>query len=188
MAKFLKFIVNTVMIVAIVVAASLLVPPLAGVTTLIVDDIEMDTNLETGSVTYAWGVAVEELKVGDKVLLQEDADMVYLISAIESAEDGTNFVLEDKVQLRHLSKDGKKITRPAGEGVCKLDRNGFSYIGTDDGESVAKIIPIKNIYRILFGAGENFEIYDGKELYYFVPENKRSCVMWYIVSEILQQI
>ncbi len=115
MAKFLKFIVNTVMIVAIVVAASLLVPPLAGVTTLIVDDIEMDTNLETGSVTYAWGVAVEELKVGDKVLLQEDADMVYLISAIESAEDGTNFVLEDK-----LSTDEEMITRQLQGVVDKV--------------------------------------------------------------------
>ena len=47
---------------------------------------------------------------------------------------------------------------------------------------------LEQVYRILFGAGEDFEIYDGKELYYFVPENKRSCVMWYMVSEILKEI
>ncbi len=97
MAKFLKFIVNTVMIVAIVVAASLLVPPLAGVTTLIVDDIDMDTNLETGSVTYAWGTDAGELKVGDKILLQEDGDMLYSVSSV----DGEEFILEDTLSTDH---------------------------------------------------------------------------------------
>ena len=115
MAKFLKFIVNTVMIVAIVVAASLLVPPLAGVTTLIVDDIDLDTNLETGSVTYAWGVDVEELKEGDKVLLQEDGEMVYVISSIENIENGKEFVLEDK-----LSTDEQVITKELQGVVDKV--------------------------------------------------------------------
>ena len=99
-----------------------------------------------------------------------------------------NYVLEDKVQLKHLSKDGKKITRHAGEGICRLSRDGFTYIGTDDGKNVEKVFTLEQVYRILFGAGEDFEIYDGKELYYFVPENKRSCVMWYMVSEILKEI
>jgi len=102
MAKFLKFIVNTIMIVAIVVAASLLIPPFAGVTTLIVDDIEMETNLEIGSVTYAWGVDAGELSVGDKILLQEDDDMLYSISGV----DGSEFVLEDT-----LSMDGEMVTK-----------------------------------------------------------------------------
>ena len=115
MAKFLKFIVNTVMIVAIVVAASLLVPPFAGVTTLIVDDIDLDTNLETGSVTYAWGVDVEELKEGDKVLLQEDGEMVYVISSIENIENGKEFVLEDK-----LSTDEQVITKELQGVVDKV--------------------------------------------------------------------
>lgn len=102
MAKFLKFIVNTIMIVAIVVAASLLIPPFAGVTTVIVDDIEMETNLDIGSVTYAWGVNAGELNVGDKVLLQEDGNMLYTISAM----DGSAFILEDT-----LSTDGEMMTQ-----------------------------------------------------------------------------
>ncbi len=102
MAKFLKFIVNTIMIVSIVVAASLLVPPLAGVTTLIVDDLDMETNLETGSVTYAWGLDAGELKVGDKILLQDERDMLYSISSVE----GNEFVLEDT-----LSTDNEMITK-----------------------------------------------------------------------------
>ena len=97
-----------------------------------------------------------------------------------------SYVLEDNVKLCHLSQNGK-TTRSSGEGVCRLDRSGLTYIGTEDGEKIEKFFPIEQIYRILFGAGEDFEIYDGKELYYFVPENKRSCVMWYMVSEILKE-
>ena len=111
MAKFLKFIVNTIMILAIVVAASLLIPPFAGVTTVIVDDIEMETNLEIGSVTYAWGVDAGELKVGDKVLLQDDGDMLYTISSVA----GSDFVLEDK-----LSTDGAMITQNLQGSVDKV--------------------------------------------------------------------
>jgi hypothetical protein len=42
------------------------------------------------------------------------------------------------------------------------------------------------IYRLLFGAGENFEIYMGNQIYYFVPDEKRSCVLWYLASMILK--
>ena len=31
---------------------------------------------------------------------------------------------------------------------------------------------LQEIYRLLFGAGENFEIYEGNELFYFVPQDK----------------
>ena len=61
------------------------------------------------------------------------------------------------------------------------------YKGTQDGKGIEKFFPLDSIYRILFGAGEDFEIYEGKELYYFVPEEKRSCVAWYIVSELLKE-
>ena len=45
MSKFLKVIVNTILFLAIVVAGGLLIPPFAGVTTVIVDDTNMETNL-----------------------------------------------------------------------------------------------------------------------------------------------
>lgn len=97
------------------------------------------------------------------------------------------FKLESKVTLKHLSANGKRCTRLAGEGVCTLDRNGLKYVGTEDGTNIEKTFELDNIYRILFGAGEDFEIYDGKELYYFVPEDVRSCVIWYIVSGLLKK-
>lgn len=98
-----------------------------------------------------------------------------------------NFCIESEVELRHLSKNGKGCTRFAGNGVCSLNSQGLTYKGTDDGVQVEKFFPLKTVYRILFGAGEDFEVYDDKELYYFVPKNKRTCVAWYILSKLLQE-
>lgn len=98
-----------------------------------------------------------------------------------------NYSLSAKVQLKHQSLDGKTFMRYVGDGVCTLDRSGLKYVGTIDNEQVEKFFPQSSIYRLLFGAGEDFEIYDGKTLYYFVPEDTRSCVNWYIVSSILKE-
>ena len=46
-------------------------------------------------------------------------------------------------------------------------------------------MPILIMYRLLFGVGEDFEIYDGTQILYFVPEEKRSAVQWYMASMIL---
>lgn len=97
------------------------------------------------------------------------------------------YKLESKVELRHSSTDGKSFTRHAGEGYCTLDKTGLSYRGTKDGEEIEKFFPLSQIYRLLFGAGEDFEIYEGKEIWYFRPENRRSCVEWYVASGILKE-
>lgn len=78
------------------------------------------------------------------------------------------------------------MTRLAGEGVCVLDKTGLTYKGTDDGVEIEKFFPLSQIYRLLFGAGEDFEIYEGKEIWYFQPEERRSCVAWYVVSGLLK--
>ncbi len=98
------------------------------------------------------------------------------------------FALESEVELRHSSKDGKSLTRFAGNGVCKLDKTGLLYRGTDDGVEVEKLFPLSEIYRLLFGAGEDFEIYEGQEIYYFKPKDLRSCVDWYIASKVLKKL
>lgn len=77
------------------------------------------------------------------------------------------------------------MLRFVGDGVCTLDAKGLIYQGIQDGEKITFNVPIKQIYRLLFGAGENFEIYIGSEIYYFVPEERRSAVEWYMASMIL---
>ena len=100
-------------------------------------------------------------------------------------ESDENYKLQGKVTLKLPSLDGKTFMRVAGYGVCSLDRKGLVYKGTCDGEQIEKFFPIETIYRLLFGAGEDFEVYENKVLWYFVPENRKSCVMWYNASEIL---
>ena len=96
----------------------------------------------------------------------------------------SDYALRSKVELR-LPGTGKGLTRHGGEGICTLNRDGLTYSGTKDGETVALHFSIQRIYRLLFGAGENFEIYDGSQILYFVPEEKRSAVDWYMASMIL---
>lgn len=95
-----------------------------------------------------------------------------------------DFSMSTRVELR-LPGRGGSLTRHGGEGVCTLDRTGLTYRGTRDGEPWEANFSLKRIYRLLFGAGENFEIYNGTEILYFVPEERRSAVDWYLASMIL---
>ena len=99
-----------------------------------------------------------------------------------------DYALTSKVELKHQSLDGKTFMRHVGDGVCTLSAEGLTYVGSyDEEQCVTKTFPSTAVYRLLFGAGEDFEIYDGKTLYYFVPEDKRSCVIWYNASEIIEE-
>ena len=77
------------------------------------------------------------------------------------------------------------MLRHAGEGICTLSREGLVYEGTRDGEEVVLHFPIETIYRLLFGAGENFEVYVGQTIHYFIPEKRCSSVDWYIASSVI---
>ncbi len=98
--------------------------------------------------------------------------------------ENESYTLSSKVELR-LPGDGKNLTRHGGWGECTLNREGLTYSGTQDGEEVTLHFSLQRIYRLLFGAGENFEIYDGTQILYFVPEERRSAVQWYMASMIL---
>ena len=63
---------------------------------------------------------------------------------------------------------------------------GLFLLSTKDGEKVEIHYSMQRIYRLLFGAGVNFEIYDGTEIFFFVPSEKRSAVEWYMASIILK--
>lgn len=112
MSKVLKTIVNVILFCAIVVAAGLLIPPFAGITTVMVDDVDMQTNLPQGSVAYAVEKDRSELKQGDKVLIsQEGRQYVYVVDSI----DGSSVVLDDQ-----LSTDGGTTQQELGSTVHKV--------------------------------------------------------------------
>ena len=97
-----------------------------------------------------------------------------------------DYVLKERVTLKLPSTNGEGLVQEAGEGKCYLSRKGLVYKGTIYGVDVEKEFPMSQLYRLLFGAGVNFEIYEGKEIFFFVPKDTRSCVKWYIASEILK--
>lgn len=112
MSKVLKTIVNVILFCAIVVAAGLLIPPFAGITTVMVDDVDMQTNLPQGSVAYAVEKDRSELKQGDKVLIsQKGRQYVYVVDSI----DGSSVVLDDQ-----LSTDGGTTQQELGSTVQKV--------------------------------------------------------------------
>ena len=99
-------------------------------------------------------------------------------------EADPDFALTSPVELR-LPSNGWGLTRFAGRGTCTLNREGLTYRGTRDGETVELHFSIRTVYRLLFGAGVNFEIYNGTEILFFVPDEKRSAVDWYLTSMLL---
>ena len=105
----------------------------------------------------------------------------------EEIRKDPDFSLSSKVELR-LPGTGSGLTRHGGWGHCTLTREGLTYSGTKDGDAVELRFSIQKIYRLLFGAGVNFEIYDGSEILYFVPEEKRSAVDWYMASMLLHDM
>ena len=97
------------------------------------------------------------------------------------------FSLKSDVILKSPSLNGKGLLRESGKGVCVFTRDGLTYEGTKDSENITKHFPISSIYRILFGAGENFEVYENKEIYFFVPNEPKSAVSWYMASKIIKE-
>ena len=94
MSKFLKFLVNLFLVAAILVAGAILIPPLAGINTVIVDSETMDTNLPMGSVTYAKSADSASLAPGDEILL-DIGSAVNAWKITEAADAEGNFTCVD---------------------------------------------------------------------------------------------
>ncbi len=85
MSKVLKFIVNLVVLLSIVVAAALLVPPLVGVDTVINDNSNIETNLPVGAVAYGRQVDTKELDKKDKIIyIEGSVQYVYEIQDMDA--------------------------------------------------------------------------------------------------------
>lgn len=86
MSKILKTIVNLVVLFSIIIAAALLVPPFAGIDTVMNDNGGTDTNIPVGSVAYGKEVKVKELKKKDKIIFSEGSSTyVYEITDMDSS-------------------------------------------------------------------------------------------------------
>ena len=95
MSKLLKVIVNLFLVFAILVAGAILVPPILGVSTTMIDSASMDTNLPVGSITYSQNVPVSSIVSGDKILVEKDKSVYVYV--VESADAVTGkFTVSDE--------------------------------------------------------------------------------------------
>ena len=78
MSKFLKIIVNIVLVCALLSAAALLVPSLLGVEMNIIENDRVETNLSVGTVVYGQSKSLQDVEFGDNVFIEETDGSEYL--------------------------------------------------------------------------------------------------------------
>ena len=85
MSKLLKVIVNTLLLLAILSAGALVIPPFAGITTLVSDGMG-NTNISRGAVTYAKKTDTSSAAAGDKILVDDNSGKyIYTIQSLDTA-------------------------------------------------------------------------------------------------------
>lgn len=84
MSKLLKVIVNTLLLLAILSAGALVIPPFAGITTLVSDGMG-NTNISRGAVTYAKKTDTSSAATGDKILVDDNSGKyIYTIQSLDT--------------------------------------------------------------------------------------------------------
>lgn len=85
MSKLLKVIVNTLLLLAILSAGALVIPPFAGITTLVSDGMG-NTNISRGAVTYAKETDTSSVATGEKILVDDNSGKyIYTIQSLDTA-------------------------------------------------------------------------------------------------------
>ena len=167
MSRFLKFIVHLVVICAIICALALVLPPFFGVTTYVVDDASIKTNLPMGSVTYAIPKKTEDVYVNEPILVQEDSVTYrYEVQSL-NLENGTGTVIDPTVT------DAQPITVAVRDYVPKVVATigfiGYLQVATKSMEGiiilalVVVFLVILYIIAELWKKGDDREDEDGQE-------------------------
>ena len=100
------------------------------------------------------------------------------------AQGDTN--LKDQVKVKAFDNfKGELID--CGEGECSLQDGQISFVGKIFGEDKTFIHTLDTLQALAFSAGEEFEFYVDKKLYYFYPQDNKTVIKWAIVWDILQE-
>lgn len=95
MSRFLKFIVHLVVFLLIACILALAVPPFMGISTITIDDTDLETNLPLGSVSYGKEISASSVLVGDSIIVQ-NGNQVRLYGVQEIDLDNSTFTVVDK--------------------------------------------------------------------------------------------
>lgn len=92
-----------------------------------------------------------------------------------------NIRLNAKVKTKIFSPDGS-VRKEKGE--CFLSKEGFSYRS----ESMEFSVGIDMLPALAFSCAKEFELYHGKDLCYFYPEeNPQQVARWALIVDILNE-
>ncbi len=94
MSGFLKFIVHLIVFLSIISVLALAVPPFVGISTVTIDDADMETNLPLGSVTYGKTITGSDVRIGDSIVVQEGTQ-VYRYRVQEIDLDNSMYTVVD---------------------------------------------------------------------------------------------
>ncbi|MCQ2501739.1 MAG: hypothetical protein MJ117_10400 [Lachnospiraceae bacterium] len=99
MAKFLRFLFNLLLMLYIVAALALFVPPLVGVATAVTLE-DTEGNQELATVNYAWRTPLKELQPGDEILVTEENSVyVYPVGSVDTEKAVVNAADPDKTEI-----------------------------------------------------------------------------------------
>lgn len=134
MSKFLKFIVNLVVLLVIVIALALMVPQFLGVETVMNDNTDTETNLPTGSVAYGRNVNVGELKEGDRIIYSEGAQ-TYVYEITEMDTSAGSYQVRD-VYSAQSGDTTVKLTKNVAKVVLVVPFIGYAAIALQTTEGL----------------------------------------------------
>lgn len=96
-----------------------------------------------------------------------------------------DFELSCPVTLKKRSLDNKTFLREAGRGVCTLNHNGLSFVGTVDGEQKEIHFAPEEVYALSYMTGKGFQHYTSVDYFGFFPDSPLISIKYYIASELL---
>lgn len=161
MSKILKFIVNLFLIGAILVAVAILVPPLAGITTTVVDTPSMNTNLPLGSITYSTDIDVYDIKPGDEILKENDTSTyAYVIRETDPA-NGV-FKAVSAADLNGAEEE-VKLRNTVSKVAVVVPYIGYIMIAMHSIEGIIIVVLVVVLMIILFILSELWKVRPGDE-------------------------
>ena len=135
MSKLLKVIVNTLLLLAILSAGALVIPPFAGITTLVSDGMG-NTNISRGAVTYAKKTDTSSAAAGDKILVDDNSGKyIYTIQSLDAAAGNAsvkNVISGDTTEITVRATVSKVIVTIPVIGFLSMaaqSREGIMIIG-----------------------------------------------------------
>ena len=122
-----------------------------------------------------------------KPLYYENLRDWFLAQKAEIAEQikSDDYQLSYHVTLKKRSLDNKTFLREAGSGVCTLNHDGLTYVGTIDGEQKEIHYQSADVYALCYAKGKCFQYFTGNDYFSFFPDNPLVSIKYYIASELL---